>query len=82
MPFNMGANFGEESGILKGYIKNSIKQFTRFALVPVMVPRVTAKPHLASDSEALAIVAELERLSKKYETKFRMEDKEIVISVG
>ena len=39
-------------------------------------------PHLVPVSEAGGVIAELERLSKKYRTQFRVESGEVVIHSG
>lgn len=79
MPFSMGVNFGEESVIVKGYIDHKTKQLNRVTMIPVMVPMETLQPYPVPISDAGDIIDEVQRLSKKYGTKFRVERGEIAI---
>ena len=81
-PFSMGMNFGEESGIVKGYIDSKAKRLTRVHLLPVLVPMNTMQPHVVPVAEAARVITELERLSQKYKTKFTIKCEEIVIEAA
>ena len=80
MPFLMGENFGEETLIVKGYIDRKSKQLKKATLIPVRVPSENLQPYVVPIEKADAIVSELGRLSKKYGTKFHIEENEIVVS--
>jgi poly-gamma-glutamate capsule biosynthesis protein CapA/YwtB (metallophosphatase superfamily) len=82
MPFSMGVNFGLESVILKGYIDRKTKQLTRVTMIPVMATEETLQPYPVPISEAGGIINELQRLSKKYGTKFRAKKSEIAIQAA
>ena len=82
LSFDEGPNFGPESVIATAYVDRITKQLTRFAIVPMMVPPSTMEPYIVPTSEAGAIIAELERLSKKYGTRFDVTGDEIVIKPG
>lgn len=79
MSFGEGPNFGEESVIVKSYIDVHSKHLTRFTIIPMMVPSDTMEPYIVPISAAESIIAELERLSKKYGTRFQVENGEIII---
>jgi poly-gamma-glutamate synthesis protein (capsule biosynthesis protein) len=79
MPFGEGPNFGEETVIVKGYINRRSKELSKVALIPVWLPGDTLQPYILPIGEAGSIITSLEKLSKKYGTKFQKEGEEIVI---
>lgn len=81
-PFSEGVNFSKECVIVKSYIDCEKKQIARITLIPVWVPQDTMQPYRLPIGEAERITAELERLSKKYKTKFPIEGNEIAIKAA
>ena len=77
--FGERGNFGPESMIVKGYIDIKSKQLVSFSLIPLMVPTETMEPHIAQSHEAELVIGELERVSRKYGTKFKAEGDEVNI---
>lgn len=80
MSFGEKDNFGSESAIVKAYIDTKDKKLTQFSLVPLMIPLETMEPHAARLKELHLVIKELERLSNKYGTKFRIGKDEVIIT--
>ena len=80
MGYTLGANGGEDAILVKGYIDRDTKKLSRVNLVPIKVPDETMEPALSADDQMTGFIAELDRMSRKYGTKFRREDTEISVA--
>lgn len=82
LSFGEGLNFGPASVIAKAHVDVGTRKITRFTVIPLMVPPTTMEPYVISVREAGPLIEELERLSRKYGTKFRVKNDEIAIEAG
>jgi len=80
MSFGEGANFGEESVIVKACIDADSKKITRLSCIPIRLPPETMEPCRVPVQQSQDHVELLTVLSKKYGTRFRIEGDEIAIS--
>ena len=71
--------FGENSVIAKAYIDSKTKRLTRVTLIPIKIPHETQEPYMIPVGEVREIVSELEKRSRKYGTRFRLERGEIQV---
>jgi hypothetical protein len=76
---DLAPNFGAESVIVKAYIEPKSKRLSSFTVIPMLVPTDTMEPYLVPVNKARSFIAKVERLSRKYGTRFKVDSGGIVV---